>query len=182
MLGSGFKESSLIRNPLTGLCNKRKRLIDGDAEGHSRPPIPIQGWERITWETYIYYLHSGSYMDKPCDLLELFKLADMVGDQGLMKRLTVWFERSSNADNITKRVFSDRYQSHCLAPLQQRFRKIFLSLWMENGAVRKTMLEFLDHLEVEEKGSHEWTAAKARKLYGELMAKLPFQKCKTTVV
>ena len=169
-----------------GLFNKRKRLIDEDVEGYFRPPIPIQGWDRRTWETYIYYLNSGSYTnlsgDKPCDLLDLFKLADMVGDEGLMKRLTVWFERSRDADNITKRVFSDRYQIHCLAPLQQRFKKIFLSLWMENDAVRKRMLEFLDHLEGEENGSHEWTAAKARKLYGELMAQLPFQTNKSRIV
>ena len=62
-------------------------------------------------------------------------------------------------------MFSDRYQIHYLVPLQQRFKTIFLSLWMENDAVRKRILEFLDDLEGEEKGSHEWTTAKASKLY-----------------
>ena len=79
------------------------------------------------------------YLYFPCDLLDLFKLADMVGDKGLVKKLLVWFGRTSDAKNITKRTFSARYQGDGLAPLQQTLRKIFITLWTEDNSVRENV-------------------------------------------
>lgn len=180
MLESEFKESK-IRNALKGLFDKKKRLRE-DLDCHISPPISIKAGDPRAWEQYIYYRNSGRYIylsdDKPCDLLDIFEIADIVGDDDLMKKLLIWYERSSDVHNIVERVFSHRYQSHCFAPLQQMFRKIFLKLWMENDAVRDKTVEFLDQLEAEENGGDEWTAANARKLHCELMTQLPVQSRK----
>lgn len=180
MLRSGFKESILTINPLKGFLGKRKR-VDVEDEFHIRAPIYIQGWDSKTWETYIYYLNTGGYSylsdDRRCDLLDLFKLADMVGDGDLLSRLTAWFERSTDQENIIPRVFSGRYHGFGLERLEDIFEKIFLKFWMDkNVKVRERTLEFLDQLESEENGSNQWTGKKARKLHSVLTAKLPFRR------
>lgn len=153
----------------------KKRFRDESEIFHFRSKILIPGWDPNTWETYVYYLNTGGHIffpdEKLCDLLELLKLADMVGDEGLVKRLTTFYDRSSTEHNIAERVFSGEYQGDCLGSLQQRFKEIFLKFWMDSAVVRKSTLEYLEKLCPEE-------SAKARELFCELMAQLPIEKGK----
>ena len=171
VFSSGFKESISTRNPIDNIrCRE-------EAANESIKTISIRGWDPKTWESYIYYLNTGGYSYLPdgyvCDLLDLFRLADMVCDKDLVARLVLWFERSSNSENIIPRVFSEKYQGFYLAPVQRRLREIFLNLWLNDEAVRRRAVEFLNRLD-SKVNSDGWNGEKARKLYCRLMINLPY--------
>ena len=179
MLYGGLKESRSRRKISTEPFSCRGKRPREDAQLQIPLPIRISGWKAETWRRYIYYLNSGGYTtlstDKPSEVLDLFRLADFVGDEALMKLLIIWFKRSCDSHNIAERIFSTEYQKTCFTPLQKVFRKIFLKLWMTNVLVREKTLGFLKDLEKYESDDDDWTVDQAKDLFGELLAQLPLR-------